>query len=267
MVPLADVFNHKASVVALSDHFAVYDGDGEEDSDSEDGGSDSEDDNCGSEEGEGVDGAEGSDASGEEEGAVSGSEAASESVDGSDPSCKEEGADVDEGSEPGSASPRHGTRLTSQLADHSFLADAEPELHGLRAANGLSLALEICIVDDEEGGALRILTASPIAAGREVHNTYGELGNRDLLEKYGFTLRENPHDSVTLELQPLWDWGAARHGAGEWQARRGFLDANTPWLRRRRYTAVAVSGDGGPGGMERQRGEVSRPQSSACALA
>ncbi|KFM23719.1 Ribosomal N-lysine methyltransferase 3 [Auxenochlorella protothecoides] len=174
MVPLADVFNHKASVVALSDH----------------------------------------------------SEASGSGGEGS--------------GSPG-ASPGAGTMLTSQLVPPSFLANAEPELHGLRSANGLSLALEICIVDDEEGAALRILTASPIGEGREVHNTYGELGNRDLLEKYGFTLPENPHDSVTLELEALWAWGAARHGAREWEARRAFLDANTPWLRRKRYAAVLVS--------------------------
>lgn len=228
MVPLADVFNHKASVVALSDQYAVYEGEeGEDSSDDSDSDADEEEE----QEGEDTE-----DAEGDEEGAASGSEAASESLGSSEAS-----GSGGEGSGSPGASPGAGTMLTSQLVPPSFLADAEPELHGLRSANGLSLALEICIVDDEEGAALRILTASPIGEGREVHNTYGELGNRDLLEKYGFTLPENPHDSVTLELEPLWAWGAARHGAREWEARRAFLDANTPWLRRRRYAAVVVS--------------------------
>uniref|UniRef100_A0A1D2ADH4 SET domain-containing protein n=2 Tax=Auxenochlorella protothecoides TaxID=3075 RepID=A0A1D2ADH4_AUXPR len=231
MVPLADVFNHKASVVALSDQYAVYEGgEGEDSSDDSDSDADEE---------EVQEGEDTEDAEGDEEGAASGSEAASESLGSSEAS-----GSGGEGSGSPGASPGAGTMLTSQLMPPSFLADAEPELHGLRSANGLSLALEICIVDDEEGAALRILTASPIGEGREVHNTYGELGNRDLLEKYGFTLPENPHDSVTLELEALWAWGAARHGAREWEARRAFLDANTPWLRRRRYAAVLVHPNG-----------------------
>jgi SET domain-containing protein 6 len=72
----------------------------------------------------------------------------------------------------------------------------------------LPLRLEIAIIsddeeEDEEGGdedaadaaaaefpgVLRIVAASDVPAGREVHNTYGELGNVDLVRKYGFCLR------------------------------------------------------------------------------
>ena len=31
-----------------------------------------------------------------------------------------------------------------------------------------------------------------------MHNTYGELGNADLLNKYGFALRQNPFSAVIL---------------------------------------------------------------------
>jgi hypothetical protein len=88
---------------------------------------------------------------------------------------------------------------------------------------GLPLRLEIAIISDdeeeEEGededeededdgddktelvaaapsscfpGVLRIVAASDVPAGREVHNTYGELGNLDLVRKYGFCLRPPP---------------------------------------------------------------------------
>lgn len=42
------------------------------------------------------------------------------------------------------------------------------------------------------GGAgkevLEIVAASPVPAGAEVHNTYGEHGNAELVNKYGFAL-------------------------------------------------------------------------------
>lgn len=36
-------------------------------------------------------------------------------------------------------------------------------------------------------------------SGKEIHNTYGELGNAELLKKYGFALRQNPFTAVTLD--------------------------------------------------------------------
>lgn len=35
---------------------------------------------------------------------------------------------------------------------------------------------------------LEIVAASPVSAGAEVHNTYGEHGNAELVNKYGFAL-------------------------------------------------------------------------------
>ena len=35
---------------------------------------------------------------------------------------------------------------------------------------------------------LEIIAASSIRAGSEVHNTYGEHGNAELVKKYGFSL-------------------------------------------------------------------------------
>lgn len=39
--------------------------------------------------------------------------------------------------------------------------------------------------------------------GQEVHNTYGELGNAELVVKYGFALRRNPFDVVLLDKGEL----------------------------------------------------------------
>lgn len=46
---------------------------------------------------------------------------------------------------------------------------------------------------------VQIIAASHVGKGREVHNTYGELGNAELVTKYGFALRENPFDAVLLD--------------------------------------------------------------------
>jgi hypothetical protein len=55
---------------------------------------------------------------------------------------------------------------------------------------------------------LEIVATSAVAAGHEVHNTYGELGNAELAGKYGFALRHNPFTTVALEKQERVDAGA-----------------------------------------------------------
>ena len=46
---------------------------------------------------------------------------------------------------------------------------------------------------------LQIVAASEVPKGAEVHNTYGELGNVDLVSKYGFALGDNPFSVVVLD--------------------------------------------------------------------
>lgn len=58
---------------------------------------------------------------------------------------------------------------------------------------------------------MQVIAASDVAAGHEIHNTYGELGNADLVSKYGFALRNNPFDAIQLDKQQL--VAAARKGA------------------------------------------------------
>ncbi len=72
----------------------------------------------------------------------------------------------------------------------------------------------------------QIVAAAPVAAGREVHNTYGELGNAELVAKYGFALRCNPFDAVRMDKAALVDAAAVALGARACRARCRFLAAH-----------------------------------------
>lgn len=64
----------------------------------------------------------------------------------------------------------------------------------------LRLEIGICGAEtDANEGVLEIVVASSIQSGKEVHNTYGELSNSELLAKYGFALHSNPFNSVLLD--------------------------------------------------------------------
>lgn len=79
---------------------------------------------------------------------------------------------------------------------------------------------------------MQIVAAAPVAAGREVHNTYGELGNAELVAKYGFALRGNPFDAVRLGKAALVDAAAAAQGPRACRARCRFLALHRwAWLR------------------------------------
>ena len=49
----------------------------------------------------------------------------------------------------------------------------------------------------------QIIAARPLQAGQEIFNTYGELGNAELVAKYGFALPDNPFDKLTLDKATL----------------------------------------------------------------
>ena len=46
---------------------------------------------------------------------------------------------------------------------------------------------------DEDGETLRMIAVRPHAKGEEVFNTYGAAGDAELLRRYGFVMRRNPH--------------------------------------------------------------------------
>jgi N-lysine methyltransferase SETD6 len=141
MVPLADVFNHKVSVVELSEEYTIHGAEGESERDEE-----------------------------------------SERSSSSSTSSR---SDV---------SARFPQPCARQ-ADHVL------ERCGMSLANGLNLRLHIAIIDDSRNDSLQIMCASPLSKGEEVFNTYGELGNADLVKKYGFCLPENPFTYVTLRKE------------------------------------------------------------------
>lgn len=64
-----------------------------------------------------------------------------------------------------------------------------------------SVQLEIGICSTSVNGTdvLEIIMASPVLEGQEIHNTYGEVANSELVSKYGFALLSNPFDSIVLD--------------------------------------------------------------------
>lgn len=148
MVPLCDIFNHKASIVRLTDDFEVANQDGSE----------TEDDDAGAEEG-----AEDS-SEGDEADAKDGTDS-DEGADGERPKPVRQApgaalADLFRRVSPADVAPRW--RLHIGIVD----ADAEEDPEGAEGED-----------------ALRIIAASALPAGSEVMNTYGEHGNDVLLCK------------------------------------------------------------------------------------
>ena len=93
---------------------------------------------------------------------------------------------------------------------------------------------------------LQIVAASSVEAGRQVHNTYGELGSAELVAKYGFALppdAANPFDAVTL------DKGSVIKEAGRLISARA-LRARCRFLAEERYApaSLPLQGHAGRGG-------------------
>lgn len=105
----------------------------------------------------------------------------------------------------GGGGEEEGDTSSSDLGNGNSFSVVNPlkrcEYLGLDRANGLDLRLEIGIVD--VGDALKIVAASDVEEGKEVHNTYGELSNAELLYKYGFCLRQNPFTTVTIDKKSI----------------------------------------------------------------
>ena len=197
MMPLADAFNHKVSIVELAPEYAingVY-----SDDDSSDGG-----------EGEGVE---------EEEEDVE--EKEEEEEEAIDHQKEEEGHCGDK-----EYTHHHLTtslKLVSQLP-YAHASSFKGNHLGTTTANGLHLRLQMGIVETDEH-SLEIVAASDIPAGSEIYNTYGELGNSELVHKYGFCLPDNPFTVVCLdklgvvELVEEW-WREKKGKKGEVVERR-----------------------------------------------
>jgi hypothetical protein len=59
---------------------------------------------------------------------------------------------------------------------------------------------------------------------------YGELGNAELVKKYGFALRQDPFTSVTLDKPKLLAAARAALGAARWRRRSRLLLRDTSVL-------------------------------------
>lgn len=82
----------------------------------------------------------------------------------------------------------------------------------------------------DKGDHLEIVAASAVPAGTEVHNTYGEHGNAELVCKYGFALRENPFTAVTISKEEVLDAAKEEIGRKEFKNRCRFLEQETEVL-------------------------------------
>ncbi|XP_010516265.1 PREDICTED: ribosomal lysine N-methyltransferase 3-like isoform X2 [Camelina sativa] len=61
--------------------------------------------------------------------------------------------------------------------------------------------------DDLSG--LKMIMVKDVAAGAEVFNTYGLMGNATLLHRYGFTEPDNPYDIVNIDLELVTEWSSS----------------------------------------------------------
>jgi len=188
MMPLADAFNHKVSIVELAPEYAIN---GVYSEDEDDDGSDGGEEEGGDEEEEDAE-EEGGD---EEEEDAEEEEKEEKAGDASDHKEEEKGHCGDE-----ECTHHHLTtslKSVSQLP-HAHASSFKGSHLGITTANGLHLRLQMGIVETDEH-SLEIVAASDITAGSEIYNTYGELGNSELVHKYGFCLPDNPFTVVCLD--------------------------------------------------------------------
>lgn len=64
----------------------------------------------------------------------------------------------------------------------------------------------------------------PLRECQEIFNTFGELGNADLLCKYGFTLPDNPFSSVQLSKDHYCSVVTERLGSDAFQERAAYVE-------------------------------------------
>ncbi|XP_002977945.2 N-lysine methyltransferase setd6 [Selaginella moellendorffii] len=77
-------------------------------------------------------------------------------------------------------------------------SDSDDDDNGLIIDDGL--ANGDCREISSDKSVLEMVMVKDVAAGSEIFNTYGQLGNAALLHRYGFTEPNNPHDIVNLDM-------------------------------------------------------------------
>ena len=183
MMPLADVFNHKVSLVRLSDEYQINGA--EDDTSSDDGdnyANDSDDVNIDEdieEEGEHKNGR---------------SKAAEDDSMSAQVNAGLHSEESDKNDAPVLCRPPSNTFNFPSIQDNN----EKLEIFGMKEVNGLPLRLHMAVIEDDTHDSLQIIAVSDLKRNCEIFNTYGELGNAELLKKYGFCLKENPFSEVKL---------------------------------------------------------------------
>ncbi|DBA97673.1 TPA: hypothetical protein ACH3X3_012565 [Trebouxia sp. C0006] len=197
MVPFADLFNHKAAVVQLGGGYFVED-------------VCFEDQDSSSQEEEEEDEEEGVEAEDEEE-----DEEVEDEVDQSGQSQEEDENGVTQNVvQPMTLETDTGGAPTRGAMLHPSVQQ-DPKLR---------LEIGICGVTKPDGTeVLEIVAASDLKAGQEIFNTYGEHGNAELVNKYGFALADNPFDCVKLDKTSLVGIATKHMGNDVCQQRCTFL--------------------------------------------
>eukprot|EP00798_Chlamydomonas_sp_ICE-L_P009048 gene9048-16171_t len=92
-----------------------------------------------------------------------------------------------------------------EMAEGEKMANVVPSGNKNYVRYGVNLRLEIGICDLDKDGVevLDIVAASSLVKGAEVHNTYGEHGNAELVKKYGFALRRNPFNELSVSKEDI----------------------------------------------------------------
>ncbi|KAL4439191.1 hypothetical protein ABPG77_004093 [Micractinium sp. CCAP 211/92] len=249
MVPLADIFNHKASVVELGEGYEVHGADASSD-DSEQGEAEEDERDAGSSGEEDGGGGSGSDSEGEAAEAGQARDGRRRKQHRHEPGSGCCGDPEHEQDHHGHGEHEHDEQRGQRNGHEPAAAEGAAaaagagggvgslpavtsggtaRIYGIESANGLHLRLQMGIVDRDED-TLEIVAASAIPAAAEVHNTYGELGNAELTKKYGFALRQNPFTAVGLDKQRLLAAARAALGPRRWRARSRLLQEQTEVL-------------------------------------
>ncbi|KAL0040401.1 hypothetical protein WJX77_006166 [Trebouxia sp. C0004] len=193
MVPFADLFNHKAAVVQLGGGYFVEDVCFEDQ------------DNSTSEEDDDVE-----DVEDEDEGEEVEDE---EDRNGWSQEEDEDGVTQNVVQPMTLETDRGGAPTRGVMLDPSVQQDPK-----------MRLEIGICGVTKPDGTeVLEIVAASDLKEGQEIFNTYGEHGNAELVNKYGFALADNPFDTVKLDKTSLVGIATKQMGNDVCQQRCTFL--------------------------------------------
>lgn len=275
LVPVADVFNHKSSIVRLKEGYQVAElamdeneeGVGEGDEEGEEEGDDEEqEDNDGHE--------AGSEERGENEVEEKEEEEDGEGMGKGDKEILARGL---RSSKSWAARARDAvgaaaTWITKvfQTSLSSRTNDGNPNQPSVSPSSPLQLEIAICSVQHvdgaqsvalmskkekelEGGSMLEIIAASGVSRGSEVHNTYGEYGNAELLIKYGFVLGSdkdgkgkgiNPFDEVYLDDEDVLDVAAQLQSSAELKKRVKLVKDQTSIMDKEDADPIFVAPNG-----------------------